>query len=311
MLKITSSLSAATLLLLAMGAGSALAQNTRSFVSATGSDSNNCARTSPCRTFATAIAKTNAGGEINTLDPAGYGAVTITKAISIVNGLGEAGVLVGAGTAGITINAGPSDKINLSGIVIEGGSVGGTGIQFNSGKILHIENCVIRNVTGDAIQFNPGTAANLVVSNTYIADSGRAVIIQPTSPITVNAVFNRAEIYNNSVQPQAVYLNSQSGGAINATFSDSVIAHNGNIGLHVFVSSGQANVTMTNSAIVYNGTGLQVVGANSILRLSQSTVTGNTTGYSVSGSGVLASYQDNYIDGNGSNTGSPITGSKQ
>jgi hypothetical protein len=103
---------------------SAQAQNTRSFVSAqSGSDSNPCTRSAPCRTFAFAITQTNAGGEINTLDPGGYGTLTINKSISIVSGLGEAGVLVPSGQVGITINAGATDIINLRGLIIEGAQV--------------------------------------------------------------------------------------------------------------------------------------------------------------------------------------------
>ena len=86
----------------------AQAQNNRSFVSAqSGLDTNPCTRTSPCRTFAHALTQTNAGGEINTLDPGGYGSVTIDRAISIVSGLGEAGVLVPSGGTGIIINGLP------------------------------------------------------------------------------------------------------------------------------------------------------------------------------------------------------------
>ena len=80
----------------------AQAQNNRSFVSAqSGLDTNPCTRTSPCRTFAHALTQTNAGGEINTLDPGGYGSVTIDRAISIVSGLGDAGVLVPSGGTGL------------------------------------------------------------------------------------------------------------------------------------------------------------------------------------------------------------------
>ena len=128
----------------------AQALNTRSFVSAqSGSDSNTCTRLSPCRTFAYAITQTSAGGEINTLDPGGYGPVTITQAISIVSGLGEAGVLVPSGGTGITINAGPTDVVNLRGLIIEGAGVGQDGIDFNTGGALTIENCVVRNLTGN------------------------------------------------------------------------------------------------------------------------------------------------------------------
>jgi hypothetical protein len=126
-------------LITTMSATPAQAQATRTFVSAqSGSDSNPCSRSLPCRTFAFAITLTNAGGEINTLDPGGYGTVTITKSISIVSPLGEAGVLVPSGGTGITISAGANDTINLRGLIIEGGSLGAVGIKFNSGQALTI-----------------------------------------------------------------------------------------------------------------------------------------------------------------------------
>ncbi len=97
----------------AMISSNGYAQATRTFVSSAGSDTNDCSRVAPCRSFAAAIGKTNTGGEINTLDPGGYGPVTITKSISIVSGLGEAGILVPPAGTGITINAGPNDRVNL------------------------------------------------------------------------------------------------------------------------------------------------------------------------------------------------------
>lgn len=126
---------------------------------------------------------TNAGGEINMLDPAGYGTVVITKSISIVNvGLGPAGVLVPDSGTGITINAGTTDIINLRGLIIDGAKVGGTRIQFNSDKTLTIENCVVRNLAGNGISFNPTGSSNLAESNTFVADNApRGIRILPAS----------------------------------------------------------------------------------------------------------------------------------
>ena len=90
------------------------AQATRTWVSGVGDDANPCSRTAPCKTFAGAISKTAAGGEINVLDPGGFGAVTITKAITISSEGFEAGVLV-SGTNGIIINAGTNDVVVLQG----------------------------------------------------------------------------------------------------------------------------------------------------------------------------------------------------
>src|SRR6516164_6447636 len=100
-------------LLFGLAAATAHAQATRTWVSGVGDDANPCSRTAPCKTFAGAIAQTAAGGEIDALDPGGFGAVTITKAITIDGGAGQiAGVLV-SGTNGIVIQAGPTDVVTL------------------------------------------------------------------------------------------------------------------------------------------------------------------------------------------------------
>src|SRR5476649_2486273 len=135
---------------LALGAQSASAQATRTWVSGVGDDANPCSRTAPCKTFAGAISKTAAGGEISVLDPGGFGAVTITKSISLVNDQsGEAGILA-SGTNGITVNAGPNDIVNLLCLFIIGPpptTPGLNGVRFLAGKTLNIQNSVIKNFT--------------------------------------------------------------------------------------------------------------------------------------------------------------------
>src|SRR5262249_30693488 len=137
----------------------AQAQLSRTFVSAAiGNDANNCDRPTPCRTFQGAHNKTTTNGEILVLDPGGYGSVTLTKSISIVNdGVGEASILVSGLSTGITVNAGDADYINLRGLTVQGiGFGGGFGLVFNEGFALTITNCVFRNHTDDGIVFTPG-----------------------------------------------------------------------------------------------------------------------------------------------------------
>src|SRR3954452_3521594 len=84
--------------------GALHAQATRTWVSGVGDDANPCSRTAPCKTFAGAISKTADKGEISVLDPGGFGAVTITKGITI-NGEGTlAGILNAGSPAAITVN---------------------------------------------------------------------------------------------------------------------------------------------------------------------------------------------------------------
>src|SRR5690349_24119023 len=139
----------AILALTAMGP-TAQAQATRTWVSGVGDDANPCSRTAPCKTFAGAISKTAPGGEINVLDPGGFGAVTITKAISISSEGFEAGVLV-SGTNGIVVQAGAADVVILRGLDFEGLGTGLSGIVFNSGAALHVERCTIRAFTSFGI----------------------------------------------------------------------------------------------------------------------------------------------------------------
>src|SRR5439155_8504110 len=104
--------------LLSLLPDAAMAQATRTWVSGVGDDVNPCSRTAPCKTFAGAISKTAAGGEINCLDPGGFGAVTITKALVIDCHYTEGGVL--AGGNGIVVNAATTDVVVLRGLDIFG-----------------------------------------------------------------------------------------------------------------------------------------------------------------------------------------------
>src|SRR5262245_56090079 len=81
-----------------------------------------CTSAFPCRTFQHAHDVVAPGGEIDVLDPAGYGLVTISKSISIL-GHGFAGIAAPGGTA-VTVNAGASDRINLRGLLIDGVGTG-------------------------------------------------------------------------------------------------------------------------------------------------------------------------------------------
>src|SRR6266511_4213325 len=213
MTKITSSLFLAALLALCLHVASAQAQLVRTCVSmAKGSDSNSassCHCTTPCRTFATAHANTLSNGEITVLDPGGYGPVTITKSISIVNdGVGEASIQVSGGGVGITVSAPPgAGYVNLRGITVQGvGFGGGTGLRFNSAFALTMTNCVVRNHTNNGIEFfpnagSPSSASNLAVTNTLVADnggSGIAVAPVPGTNTLARAVLDRVGLHNNT-----------------------------------------------------------------------------------------------------------------
>jgi len=310
MTKITSSFFIITLLGLLLHVASAQAQYVRTCVSmAKGSDANTCHCTQPCRTFAMAASKTLADGEITVLDPGDYGGLTITRSLSINNDSGgEASISVSGGTTGIIVNADSGAYINLRGITIQGvGFGGGNGLIFNTGFSLTMENCVVRNHTGVGIDFVPNANGRLSMSTTLVADNGGiGVRVQPSGSGTVRVALDRVEAYNNSTSGINV-IGTFSTGTIDATVVDSVAANNGASGFVVSSFSGSAltRLNVIRSVTASNGTGLTVGSSFAHLRVAESTVTGNTTGWSAIGGASIASYGDNYIDGNGAGESPP------
>ena len=290
----------ACLLLLVAGTSPAFAQATRTWVSGVGDDANPCSRTAPCKTLAGAISKTAASGEINILDPAGVGAVTITKSISIrAEGL-EAGVLV-SGTNGIIISAGVSDTIVLRGLDIEGLGTGLNGIRFLSGGTLHVENCTVNNFTQSGIQFAPSGASKLFIKDT---------IVRGNNP-------------GGGAGFAGIFITPSGGGAAQASLEDVRIEQN----FHGLRVQGNSQVTARNTAAsVNNGTGFLVTAPNntqlnldgceasgnangvradnvgSTIRIANTMVTNNTSNglLTVSG-GVIESFGNNRIAGNATN----------
>jgi hypothetical protein len=168
-----------------LAAAPASAQATRTWVSGVGDDVNPCSRTAPCKTFAGAISKTAVDGEINCLDPGGFGAVTITKSITI-DCTGTFGSVLAAGTSGIIVNAnnaGANDPlriVRLKGISINGPN-GGTrsgirGVNILSALQVHIENVLIDNFTQQGIADARTNAGRLFVSKTTLRNNGIAGI---------------------------------------------------------------------------------------------------------------------------------------
>jgi hypothetical protein len=155
----------AGIIVAALQTAPAYAQATRTWVSGVGDDANPCSRTAPCKTFAGAISKTATGGEINVLDPGGFGAVTIGKSISIISTF-EAGVLV-SGTNGIIVTAPANSKVLLVGLDFEGLGTGINGVRHIGGGTVTIRNCSIRNFTGRGVDLE-GTSTDARV---YIQDS--------------------------------------------------------------------------------------------------------------------------------------------
>ena len=284
-------------------------------MSGVGDDVNPCSRTAPCKTFAGAISKTAAGGEISVLDPGGFGTVTITKSISIVSDYsGEAGVLA-SGVNGITINAAATDIVTLRGLTIDGAGTGLIGINFIQGAALHVQNSVIKNFRSGAaigIKFAPaaGTRGELDVVNTVISDCGTSsvnggVVITPVTTGNAFAVFTGTYLENNSSGLIANTVGIT--GQVHVTFRDSVAAGNTNAGITAVApaATATANITIDRSASVNNGTGILADGGVAFVILNASVVTGNNTGLSFINSGSVLSPANNVVLGNISVEGNP------
>ena len=205
---------------LAAGSAPALAQATRTWVSGVGDDANPCSRTAPCKTFAGAISKTAAGGEINVIDSGGFGAVTITKSLTIRAVGVEAGVLV-IGTNGIIVNAATTDRVVLDGLDIEGFS---NGTSLNGVNVIQAADVLIKdcNIRG----FNNASSAGVVIANS--AATARVTIDHSTINnntngvnITAAAGFGHLKLFN------SLLLNNAADGVkVSGAGNDVIISNN-------------------------------------------------------------------------------------
>ncbi len=306
MIRITPSLFLAILLGLCLHVASAQAQYVHTCVSAArGDDVNTCHCTQPCRTFQRAHDQTLDQGQVTVLDAGGYGRLTITKSISIVNDeVGAASIIVSEGFTGITIDAPINTRspyINLRGITIQGVGFGGSvGLVLSSAVALTMTNCVVRNHTGNGIQWQPsagkGALSRLVVSNTLVSDNGGyGIYVRPLTSGVTQVALNRVAVYNNSRDGIVVEGDT---GTVNATVTDSVSANNAGGVTVLPTAGGTTNVMVIRSALADNGVGLTASDARATLQVGQSTITGNRFSWQNNGSN-LRSYGDNNIDGNG------------
>ena len=286
---------------LCTGADPALAQANRTFVSGQGSDANPCSLAAPCRSFAQALTQTNAGGEITILDPAGYGAVTITKSVSIVNdGVGEAGVTVTSNTDAITVTVGASDVVNLRGLTLVGSGGGLNGVLFSNRGTLNIQNCVIRGFVTNGLALAPAGTAAFSVSDTIVSGFAVAEIAVVSSGSgTVTAAFNRVQAIGNGNSGFKID-GSNSTGAVNVTIANSA-ATNNVVGILTQSFNGAAlTQVMVSTSILSNNssTGVLDEGANSTIYLAKNTIAGNTGAFGTLSGGQVFSCGGNYIKGN-------------
>jgi hypothetical protein len=185
----------------------------RTWVSGVGNDANDCTLVAPCQTFAGALPKTAAGGEINCLDRGGFGVVTIDKSISIICTVGPVGVLVSGGN-GITVNAGASDLVILQGLDIEGLGTGLNGIHIIGGGSVIIRGSLIHNFTGNGVNLVGAANAKVLLQDSVISHNGGGVNVQGAGGAANTAVIDHTTIETHtnfavqSAQGGFVYLSA-------------------------------------------------------------------------------------------------------
>jgi hypothetical protein len=280
------------------------AQATRTWVSGVGDDVNPCSRTAPCKTFAGAISKTAAGGEIDALDPGGFGAITITKSILIDGSTGAGfGSILASAVNGVNINdsltAAPNTiVVRLRNLSINGAgtTLGINGVNFVSGATVHVENCVIRNFSGAGIRVATPQPARLIVTNTLISEAtSNGIEFAGTNPANDAGVIDNTTI-------------TRSGSGVRVSNRASVAISNSVLSLNNLTPSSTAVITSTavagggvvhleNCQVNFNSVGVQPNAGNTI-RLSNTHMTGNGNALNFNG-GTIASFQNNRIAGNG------------
>ena len=288
-----------SLLFAAFFASTSMAQAQRTFVSGPGNDGNPCSRMAPCRTLGTAIAQTNAGGEVIVLDSAGYGAFAIGKAVSVIAPPGVyAGISVFSGD-GIDINAGASDAVILRGLTVNNQGSTGSGIVFNTGGTLHIENCVFNGFSnGLGVSFNG--AGKLEINESIIRNNSEGILMLPSRG-TATGVLDHVRLEGNS----NTALRVGDGSKVNVR--NSVASGNDFCFYAISQTSADAELNIENCVVSNNRIGVAAFSGGSTgvatVRVSNSTVTDNVTGLDIFGTtAVILSRGNNTVEGNQFNT---------
>lgn len=244
----------------------AMSQATRTWVSGVGDDVNPCSRTAPCKTLAGAISKTAIGGEINVLDPGGFGAVTITKSITIDGG-GVIGSILSSATNGIIVNSADA-VVTIRNFSINGaGTILGTnGIRVIAVKKLTVENCVLANFSAKGIDVNSSVTPDIVINNVTINNAIDGISITGPSSSIGSAGFTVIDgCHIQGLAGSGIVVNTGK-----ATVSNSVISGCGTGA----VSKTGAEVHFSGNVITKNNTALQGPGA--LTSAKNNSVTGNT-----------------------------------
>lgn len=271
----------------------AQAQATRTWVSGVGDDVNPCSRTAPCKTFAGAISKTAAGGEISVLDPGGFGAVTITKSLTIngTHGAGYGAILAAGASFGVSVNSATA-VVRLKSLDINGAGTGVDGIKIFAASKVYIEDTKVDGFTGRGIN-DVRTTANgfLNITDSNVSGTGGSgVTIIPGVGGSVTATLDNVHSQGSA---NSGYAQS---GNVKGTVRNSVFTGNAMNGMFADGTGGELNIEECVSS--HNSVGL-FVAAPAVVRMVSTVITNNST--SITGQGQVSSDLTNTISGNTTN----------
>jgi hypothetical protein len=278
------------------------AQATRTWISGVGDDVNPCSRTAPCKTWPGAISKTAAGGEIDALDPGGFGTVTITKSITLDGGGGQvASILAAPGVNGVNVSAQTTDVIILRNLRINGAG-GATGVQVNTAAKVIIEKCDIFGFVTAAVNVTPSvvTTVNVKIQETTLNNNQAGVLSKPTNGATVNMSIDHSFIDANV--GGAMKIDGTGGGPSNVSVNDSSLSLNGGAGTNgVSGASGNVAIDLMRVTITKNGgAGVQAnatSGGTTSVTVGESMLSNNASAWQALGGASLLSYKNNQVTG--------------
>jgi hypothetical protein len=291
----------ATAAVAAMGVSTpAFAQATRTWVSGVGDDVNPCSRTAPCKTFAGAISKTATGGEINVLDPGGFGGLTINKSITI-DGLAQMSSVLAVGQNGFTVN-GAGAVVNIRNITINcANSTVGNGIRIVQAAVVNIENVVIENCAGTGtngrgVAIETAADVRVNISNVTFANMTNFGVHSNPSAGTVRLNIDNSRFMAGGTT--AIQLRQNTNATINAT---TVTRHSASAAA-VTAELTSVNAHISNSVFTDNGHGVFAGnGGNPVVRLATTVITRSVSSAIELNGGTVISYGNNPIRGNAGN----------
>ncbi|PYR76437.1 MAG: hypothetical protein DMF86_12250 [Acidobacteria bacterium] len=247
------------------------AAQTQTWVSGVGSDANPCSRTAPCATFAGALSKTAAGGEIDALDPGAFGTVTITKAITIDGG-GQGASVVASSTDGIAVQAGANDVVILRNLRLKSPQTfsGLQGIDVLSAKAVVIQHCDISGFAYAGIDIEPNATLIVLVTDSTVVNNGWGIHV-----VNHGAFFSRVSVTRTTLDHNGTGLEAEDNTLV--FVADSHASNNAGNGWFVRpFFGGPAQLDLDNTTASNNGnTGILSQNPTALVRVNNTTIAHN------------------------------------